>query len=400
MLKILFTLLLIPVLSLPLLAQEDDQYPIIFRSGLITDTFHGPTDFGLYRLNPETGAAEAFEALEGMDITQAVWSPDGTKIAFLDDVLEIESYQPEGSIYVMDADGSNLQKLTDEAQPIDRIEWSADSQSIAYSLAIEPGIVTDVIMISASTGEEIIRTAGRGFALSPDDNLIAFTQSKPDVEYLHDLYVLRDGEPEQIETETGHIQSFKWSPDGSRLTFVYYGLVNNQPISDIYIIPASGGEVVNLTQTGTVRGPFAYSPDGSQIAYFDEVGDLYLMNSDGSEQRMIYENVGEGVRDATPKWSPDGSRIAFEITSTASTLPYNPYTLHVYDFGTDTVIELSPNLDPEGSYSWSPDSEEIVFMGKAEGSVEIYIVSADGSEAPRNLTNSPEMFDVQPVWQP
>jgi Tol biopolymer transport system component len=399
MLRILLTLTIF--FSFSSLRQEDEDFPIIFRSGLVTNPFEGTATYQLFRLDPETGDIQTFETLQGLDITRAVWSPDGTKIAFTDDVTRSAGYLSEGDLYVMNADGSNLQKLTDKAQPIDRIEWSADGQSIGYSLAIEPGMVTDVIVISASTGEEIIRTAGRGFALSPDNNLIAFTQSKPDVEYLHDLYVLRDGEPEQIETGTGHIQSFKWSPDGSHLTFVYYELVNNQPVSDIYTMVVEGDEsVTNLTQTGKVSGPLTYSPDGSQIAYFDGIGDLYLMNADGSEQRMIYKNVGEGVRDATPKWSPDGTQIAFEITSTASTLPYNLYTLHIYDLETDTVTDLSPNLDPEGSYSWSPDSEEIVFMGKTEGSVEIYIVSADGTTAPHSVTNTPDMFDVQPLWQP
>jgi Tol biopolymer transport system component len=403
MLKILFTLMLIPVLSLPLLAQEDDDYPIIFRSGLVTNPFEGAATFQLLRLNPETGDIQPFEALEGMDVTWAAWSPDGTKILFTDDRTRSAGYFSEGDLYVMNADGSNLQKFTETPHLINRVEWLANSEEIAYGVGTEPGMISELVIVSASTGEVVSRTPSRGFILSPDNRFIAFLQQKPDVEYFFDLYVstLQGEDVRQIPTGVGHVPIIQWSQDGSQLTFVYYELVNNQPVSDIYTVAPSGdGSVVNLTRTGTARGPLSYSPDGSQIAYFNGMGDLYLMNADGSDQRLLSENTGEGIREAAPKWSPDGLKIAFEIPSTQSTMPYTLYTLHVYDLQTDTVTDLSPNLDPEGSYSWSPDSTEIVFMGKTESSAEIYVVLADGSEAPRDLTRSPDMFDLQPLWQP
>jgi TolB protein len=113
------------------------------------------------------------------------------------------------------------------------------------------------------------------------------------------------------------------------------------------------------------------------------------MNTDGSGQTRLTPNGG-----GFPDWSPDGSRIAF-----------------------DTFFEGRPEIfvmNPDGTKparisngggllaDWSPDNSMIAFaVGFFSGGPlgDIYIMNADGSGR-TNLTNSPEAFDSEPVWQP
>src|SRR5439155_21089180 len=99
--------------------------------------------------------------------------------------------------------------------------------------------------------------------------------------------------------------------------------------SGIYVVDTEGGPPHLLFAAGgrrvLHRGPFltevyypTLSPDGSQIAYFDGMGDwghsLWVMNADGSDRHMVLENevTSEGHVFGLV-WSPDGDRLAFDL---------------------------------------------------------------------------------------
>ena len=79
----------------------------------------------------------------------------------------------------------------------------------------------------------------------------------------------------------------------------------------------SEGDAAPDIQQTSVFGP-QLSPDGTQIAYFEGMGDwgnsLWVMDADGSDRRPIIDDtVGEGlVHAASLGWSPDGTRLVFE----------------------------------------------------------------------------------------
>jgi hypothetical protein len=98
-----------------------------------------------------------------------------------------------------------------------------------------------------------------------------------------------------------------------------------------------------------------YSPDGTQIAYFDGDGDnndivhqLRVMNADGSGTRVLVDDL-EADRIYNLAWSPDGKRLAFGLGSRG-----------IYIVGV-TVPGLTLAI-PEGGYPyWSPDGTRIAF---------------------------------------
>ena len=107
---------------------------------------------------------------------------------------------------------------------------------------------------------------------------------------------------------------------------------------------------------------------------------VYIRAADGSNQTRLTNNPGF---DAFPKWSPDGSKIAFHrqvvlfeifmMNATGS----NPVSLT--NFGASTDVHPS----------WSPDGAKIAFTSTRDGNSEVYVMTATGSEV-TNLTNHPE----------
>lgn len=107
----------------------------------------------------------------------------------------------------------------------------------------------------------------------------------------------------------GRATSPSWSPDGSTIAFTYSAREarddpgpGESPYiysgDDVYAVPATGGEPVQLTESGTDEDP-AWSPDGSMIVFQSDrlavpptsAPDLYLMNADGSNERRLTTTI-------------------------------------------------------------------------------------------------------------
>ncbi len=84
----------------------------------------------------------------------------------------------------------------------------------------------------------------------------------------------------------------------------------NRGVSNIWIIPATGGEAIQVTQGGRDTSP-AWSPDGKMLAFLsarDANSQVYLLSMEGGEAKKLTQlSTGADVF----KWAPDGKSIAF-----------------------------------------------------------------------------------------
>ena len=219
-------------------------------------------------------------------------------------------------IYVMDADGKNLRRLTNHPAADFHPSWSPDGKKIAFTSYRNGGKIQ--IFGMDSDGQNPVRLTNdvwdQNPDWSPDGQTIAFTGYKDaggGAAWDIDIYTMDpDGKNRKRLTRIpGNSFNPSWSPDSQRIAFV-----NSRPgATEIYVMNADGTRQKRLTQgdnRGNKRDP-SWSPDGQSIAFV--LNDLrsiqvYVMDTDGKNRRKLTD----GKYDWSPAWSPDGEMIAYE----------------------------------------------------------------------------------------
>lgn len=216
---------------------------------------------GIYTMTPS--GSDLRRLTDGEDYRPR-WSPDGTQIVFQ------RFFGAEGALrsflYVMDADGSGLRRVTQrgaEFQPA----WSPDGTRIAFGHGI--GRRAEIFVMNAD-GTDLTRLTRDRFedsvpAWSPDGTTIAFASRR---QRNTDLYLMApDGSDLRRLTHVAAIdEDLDWAPDGSRLVF-QSNRGNRRTDFDLYSIAPDGTGLEHLTTSRAVEWAPAWSPDGTQIAF-------------------------------------------------------------------------------------------------------------------------------------
>lgn len=224
----------------------------------------------------------------------------------------------------MKPDGSDIKRLTKDSYSYFEASWSPDLSLIAASgmppLQGPQRLEWFEIYILDSLGTFLDRLTwnGRNPIWSPDGKQIAFERQGPIGNYAGIYIIDADGTNERkinIDPYT-IIHIWDWSKDGEKvLTMVeeYVEGSSRAESYELYEMDLNGNLVQQITNTRDLREYDArWSPDDTKIT-FSTIGlyrDIYIINSDGTDSYTILppgqKKIG-GFR-----WSPDGSRIAFE----------------------------------------------------------------------------------------
>jgi Tol biopolymer transport system component len=100
----------------------------------------------------------------------------------------------------------------------------------------------------------------------------------------------------------------------------------------------------------------------------------------------------EGVKNAYPRWSRDGTRILYESNRAGK------WQLHVMDADGSHDRALTSGAADNQLPDWSPDNAWIAFVSNRDGNDEIHVMREDGTGL-RNLSKSPAR-DIHPYWSP
>lgn len=173
------------------------------------------------------------------------WSPNGQQIAASG--AYIDDGDQSGEIYLIDAVGSNITRLTHNEISDREPTWSPDGQQIAFSYS-DNGV--GGIAVMNTDGSQLIRiTEGDSYPIQP-----------------------------------------AWSPDGERILFV----AMQDGLRDLYTIKPDGSDLVRLTQTSGFNMYPLWSPNSEFILFSsDRAGlgrELYIMDADGGSPFRIVKN--------------------------------------------------------------------------------------------------------------
>jgi Tol biopolymer transport system component len=175
------------------------------------------------------------------------------------------------------------------------------------------------IYVAAGDGSPARRLAkGQYPAWSWDDRSIAFNDLTADGSGPALHVINADGSGDRVLPLNG-IEPV-WSPDGTRLMF--------RTPRGIYAANLDGTGLSRLVNNdfpnaGDVAVDPALSPDGASIAFVagspDDTFQIYIANADGTNPRRLFSGVSMANR-SRPRWSPDGSTLAFETGGTIVTV--------------------------------------------------------------------------------
>ena len=229
------------------------------------------------------------------------WSPDGTKLVFVERNADFSSWQ----IYTMNADGSNQRILF------------KDSSYFHF----DPGF-------------------------SPDGRRVVFARCRQDFEACAIYSVRSDGHGMAPITHLDvrhNVLDFspEYSPDGRTIAFESF---NRGGVTDaVYLMGVHGTDVSRLTPTWLEAEAPDWSPDGSRIVFSTNCcnplhSSIWVIRADGTELRQL--TLSGARHDFTPEYAPAGDRIAFERASP--------------DFSTSRIEAMNP--DGSGLTTIQPDA--------------------------------------------
>ncbi len=148
-------------------------------------------------------------------------------------------------------------------------------------------------------------------------------------------------------------------------------------------------DLTQLIRVPQVDALFDISPDDSKLAFaWNKTGEWQIY-----EMALLPSPLGRRVGDEgvikpittngggkfNPRYSPDGSRLAYVLDADGS----ESYHLIVYDFANNTHTDLTPNTSHalQPNFCWSPDGSQIAFLSDKQGHFSAYIMSANGRDA-------------------
>jgi len=244
------------------------------------------------------------------------WSPDGRWLAFVSNREGDDEKKSKGQLYVLPADGGEPRKLTDGKESVESLTWSPDSSRIAFARRVPD---------EAYEEEDDRKRAPRRFTrVFFKLDSVGWIGDRRKHVFVVDL---EGGDERQLTDGDCENDNPAWSPDGKRI--VFWSMRGErwdvEFVEALYELELDSAEAEpkRLSQPDESASNASFSPDGSRIAYiyapedgtYPHHSQIAVMNADGSDRRILTASLDRQCAPfplaREPVW--DGDRLAFAV---------------------------------------------------------------------------------------
>lgn len=280
-------------------------------------------------------------------------SPDGKAIAYVLTTIDQKKNRRESSIWLIPADGSSApRRLSSEFFSASSPRWSPDGKTLAF--------------LSARSSEPS-------------------AAEKPKSQ-IYFLSISSGGEATALSKLKNGVQSFQWSPEGSRLV-----VVSSSGVMDGVATADRKSDVRHYTH---IRYKF------NDTGWFDDKRrHLWVVNVPDGDAQQITE--GQDWDDTDPQWSPEGTRIAFVSDRTGKAYDDSHNTdVWVIPAAGGALTKISDHAFEDESPRWSPDGKQILFAGQtaAHQFPKLYLADSSGGAASQLAVKDLDMIPSDIHW--
>ncbi|HEY6942417.1 hypothetical protein, partial [Dokdonella sp.] len=318
-------------------------------------------------------------------------SPDGSRIAY--SIGDPATHSTRIVQKALDAPGA-VRLTTSEAGNEYYPMWSPDGSAVAF-MRFEDEHCRLVVVPPLGGSERIVDDCQAGlvnpFAWTPDgDGLVSTAPSRDGVDDMSIVTLPVAGGSERrlayAHDDNDADLDARYSPDGRWIAFRR----GANPNSDLFLVPAAGGEVRQLTHLATrIRG-YDWVRDGSALVF---------SSGQGGQQALYAVDVADGRIDALGVQPAEFPSAARATDTVVYEIPRMRQQLSRVDVDAPgTAVDLVPSTGSDGAPAASPVDDDVVFVSDRGGSQQLWLLPHGAREA-YALTSLPEPTLLHPTWR-
>jgi serine/threonine-protein kinase len=320
---------------------------------------------------------------------QPFFSPDGRWIGFF----------ANGALKKIAVTGGAPLTLC-EARGVHRgASWGDDGM-----IAFTPDTTTGIWLVSSNGGaarqlttldSEANERSHRWPHMLPGSDAVLFTSQVRGSDF-------DDATIEVVTIETGERKvlhyggSSPWYTQSGHLVYGRAATLFASPFDPVALeVLAPAAPVLEGVATDPPTGGVEYAISQTGALLFGS-GDSQSMNAilQWSDREGNRTQIGDSSYLASAAaLSPDGTRIAMQIYTEGS-----GDDIWVYEIDRAALSRLTFDATDESFPIWSPDGEQIAYAGSTESEMQVFVVRADGSDAPRQITSAPHTPHIPISW--
>jgi dipeptidyl aminopeptidase/acylaminoacyl peptidase len=282
------------------------------------------------RKAPSPAAPTVDQILSLERVGSPVISPDGGQVAYTMRVTNWDDNAYDTQIWLADVRTGAIRQITNSKKSSQSPAWSPDGSRLAF--VSDRTEKRQIYLINPTGGEADALTAleegVNSFAWAPDGQRIAYTATEPKTDRIKDR-----------EKTYGEFQIVE----------------QDYRMSHLWVVDVKSRAAKALTSGAYTVGSFAWSPDGTSIAFDHRSNptpaasgsaDISVVNVADAAVRPLVTQEGP---DSNPEWSPDGSRVAFESAMGNPAFYYTNRVIAVVPASGGTPAALTSAFDENPS---------------------------------------------------